>query len=79
MRFLKLTVVAAVPGQPFPFGAAGCSDDADDVTALDGQIVLASFCCYNYFCLVHGILLSCDLTNTQLQVKTTSFGFINVN
>lgn len=59
----KLTVVAAVPGQPFPFGAVGCSDDADVVTAVDGQIVLTSLGCDSYFCLIHGILLSCDLTN----------------
>lgn len=64
MRFLKLTVVAAVSGQPFSFGAVGCSDDADRVATLDRQIVLASFCRYSYCCLVHGILLSCDLTNT---------------
>lgn len=61
MRLWELTVAAAVPGQPLPFGAVGCSDDADDVVALNGEIVLASFCCHGYLCLVHGILLSCDL------------------
>ena len=66
----KLTVVAAVPGQPFPFGTVGSSDDADDVAAIDGQIILASLGRHGYFCLVHGILLSCDLLNRG-QVNTT--------
>ena len=86
MRFSELTVGAAVPSKPFPFGAVGGSDDAHNVTVLDRQIVLASFCCYGYFCLVHGILLSCNLTNTVNRLKphiyidgVSSFGFINVN
>lgn len=58
---LKLTVVGAVPGQPFPFGTVGCSDDADGVTALEGQIVLTALGRHRYCCLVHGILLSCNL------------------
>ena len=54
--------MAAVPGQPFPFGTVSRSDDADDVTILDGQIVLTSLSRYGYFCLIHGVFLSRDLT-----------------
>lgn len=61
---LKLTLVAVVSGQPFPFGTVGCSDDADNIPTLYRKIVLTSLGGYSYVCLVHGFLLSCDLTNT---------------
>lgn len=69
---IKLTVVAAVSGQPLPFGTVRCPDDADQVAALDGQIVLTSLRRHGYFCLVHGLLLSCDLTITQHTPRTHS-------
>lgn len=60
----ELTVVAAVPGQPLPFGAVGGSDDADVVAHLDRQIVFTALCCYQRCRLVQSLLLSCDLTHT---------------
>lgn len=61
MTVLLLTVVTAVPGQPFPFGTFGRPYDTDVVSAHDGQVVLASLCGYRHFGLIHGILLSCNL------------------
>lgn len=41
----KLTVVAAVPGQPLSFRTVGGSDDADVVARLDRQVVFTALCC----------------------------------
>lgn len=61
----ELTVVAAIPGQPLPFGTVGGSDDADVVTSLDWQIVFTALCCYQHCRLVQSLLLSCGLTDIR--------------
>lgn len=53
-----LTLVVAVSGQPFAFGAAGGADDAHRVSALHGQVVLAHLPRHHYFSVVHGFLVS---------------------
>lgn len=66
-----LTVVAAVSGQPLPFGTVGGSDDADELAVLDGQVVLTALCGHGDRRLIHGLLLSCDLVSNKQTNKNT--------
>ena len=58
---MLLTGVAIVPGEPFPLGALGCSDDADVLTPFNWQVIFAALRRHSYRCLVHSLLLACDL------------------
>lgn len=66
----ELTLVAAVPGQPLPFGTVGGSDDADVVAHLDRQVVFTALCCYQHCRLVQSLLLPRDLTHTLTGQNT---------
>lgn len=70
------TVVAAVPGQPLPLGTVGGSDDADEVAALDGQVVLAALGGDGDRGLVHGLLLARDLLRQSTQNTKHRFFFL---
>lgn len=67
-----LTSVLVIPGQPFALGAVSGADDADDVSALHLQIVLAQFAGHQDSGVVHGLLLPGDLLgqrrNRKLQI-----------
>lgn len=62
-----LTFVGAVSGQPLPFGAVGGAYDADHVSTLDGQVVVLALTGHSDLRLVHGLLLTSDLVETQVK------------
>lgn len=61
LQCCHLTLVLRVPGQPFALRAVGGADDADRVSALHLQVVLAQFAGQQHTSMIHGLLLSGDL------------------
>lgn len=65
--------MCGIPGQPFAFGTVGGTDDADRVTTLHWQIVLANFAGYHHLSMVHGFLQSSDLSRQPHWKKLLYF------
>ena len=73
--------MVVVSGQPFAFGTAGGSDNADCFTALHQQVILADLTSHHYLSVVQRLLLPSDLEVRRRRSQWTMFiyGFENSN
>ena len=73
---LKHTLVIVVSSQPFAFGTAGGSDDADCFTALHQQVILADLSSHDYLSVVQRLLLPSDLEDRRRRSQWTILSMV---